>query len=170
MLLRSSVCGIVVTPPLSSFLLPAWSLGHGPGPLIHTFKRERRRDKFAIRAVRAMPGSAQLTGLEPRGRVSVWLGWVVRGLRRVYVFAVTGLRPPPWPGGFPGFMRPHATRRDWRRHLINARNEGVRGSNPRVGFPCAGRYVCDAPRVDRHGRRGTVNIKGPPEGGPLIGR
>jgi hypothetical protein len=31
-------------------------------------------------------------------------------------------------------MRLGTTPHDWERQLINARNEGVRGSNPRVGF------------------------------------
>jgi len=55
-------------------------------------------------------------------------------LRGVYAFAVRGLRPPPWLGGFLGFMRLHATGRDWLRHLFNARNEGVPGSSPDVGL------------------------------------
>jgi hypothetical protein len=32
-------------------------------------------------------------------------------------------------------VRPRAARRDLGRNGLNARNEGVRGSNPRVGFP-----------------------------------
>jgi len=56
-----------------------------------------------------------------------------RGLRRVYVLAVRGLRPPTRLGGFLGFMRLRATPGDWRGRLINARNEGVPGSSPGVG-------------------------------------
>ena len=33
-----------------------------------------------------------------------------------------------------------ATRHAWGRQVINARNEGVRGSNPRVGFPQPSRF------------------------------
>jgi hypothetical protein len=57
-----------------------------------------------------------------------------RGLRGVYALAVRGLRPPSWPGGLLGFVRLRATRRGRRRQLINARNEGVPGSSPGVGF------------------------------------
>jgi hypothetical protein len=42
-------------------------------------------------------------------------------------------------------MRLRATAGVVRRHLINARNEGVRGSNPRVGSlkaPLSGVFVC----------------------------
>ena len=42
-------------------------------------------------------------------------------------------------------MRLCATRRDSWRHVPNARNEGVRGSNPRVGSPSRG---CFAPALD----------------------
>src|SRR6266542_1333819 len=57
-----------------------------------------------------------------------------RGLRGVYGFVVLGLRPPSRSPGFLGAMRLCATTRVLSRHLINPRNEGVRGSNPRVGF------------------------------------
>jgi hypothetical protein len=56
------------------------------------------------------------------------------GLRGVYLFAVTALRLPSQHGASAGFMRLRATRRDLPRYAINARNEGVRGSSPRVGF------------------------------------
>ena len=55
------------------------------------------------------------------------------GSTRVYVFVVRVLRPPPWPSTFVVVMRLRATVRVPRRHVINPRNEGVRGSNPRVG-------------------------------------
>jgi hypothetical protein len=91
------------------------------------------------------------------------------GLRGVYLFAVTALRLPSQHGASAGFMRLRATRRDLPRYAINARNEGVRGSSPRVGsFHCASssderesvagsrrtaqkpyRFPVDAQRMDR---------------------
>lgn len=58
-----------------------------------------------------------------------------RGSTRVYAPAVRSLRPPLRRSGFLGAMRLRAMRSDWRRHLITTRNEGVRGSSPRVGSP-----------------------------------
>ena len=57
-----------------------------------------------------------------------------RGLPGVYVFAVSSLRPPPRPRPIVRAMRLRATARALTRQRINARNEGVRGSSPRVGF------------------------------------
>jgi hypothetical protein len=56
-----------------------------------------------------------------------------RGLPGVYVFAVSSLRPPPRPRPIVRAMRLRATARALTRQRINARNEGVRGSSPRVG-------------------------------------
>jgi hypothetical protein len=56
-----------------------------------------------------------------------------RGLRGVYAFVVLGLRSPPRPRTFFGFMRLRATTHDLPRHPVNARNEGVPGSSPGVG-------------------------------------
>jgi hypothetical protein len=58
-----------------------------------------------------------------------------RGLPGVYVFAVSSLRPPPRPRPIVRAMRLRATARALTRQRINARNEGVRGSSPRVGSP-----------------------------------
>ena len=71
------------------------------------------------------------------------------GLRGVYVFAVCGVRPPPWPDGLLGFMRLRATRHDCRRHVLNARNEGVPGSSPGVGFRLLCRGFFCAGNVER---------------------
>ena len=77
------------------------------------------------------------------------------GLRRVYAFAAEGLRPPTGRGESLGFMRPPTTRRDGRRQRLNARNEGVRGSNPRVG--CSGALVRLAPISCRKCGRAVVS-------------
>jgi hypothetical protein len=89
-----------------------------------------------------------------------------RGLRGVYVFAVPGLRPPPRRGRSLGFMRPRATRRNWRRHLINAR---MKGSAVRIRASALS--ICraflpkplprgDVPAPDREGRRRRLHRRG----------
>jgi len=91
---------------------------------------QANRTRTALRSRIGRCRKAGLTrwrpGSRPRDRGS--------GLNGVYARVVRGLWPPLRSRGFRGFMRLRATRRNLPRHLINARNEGVRGSSPRVGF------------------------------------
>jgi hypothetical protein len=75
------------------------------------------------------------------------VGWPcgARGLRGVYASVVPGLRPPPRSWRSLGAMRLGAARRVRRRHLINARNEGVPGSSPGVGFLSRGDSEASGP-------------------------
>jgi hypothetical protein len=75
-------------------------------------------------------------------------------------------RPPPRPAGPLGTMRLRASRRDLARHRLNPRNEGVHGSNPRVGSPDFQRFLRRTRRLTRAGRKpaaGSLPACRPPD-------
>jgi hypothetical protein len=132
-------------PALSRVVGRFDAVGVGEGPMGGPVLEQVVGEEAVVLRFRALSHEAR-SGL-PKDRradkaerpTAVGFRFGVEGLRGVYVHVVPGLRSPSRVSTFFGLMGLSATTRDLSRHPVNARNEGVRGSNPRVGFP-----ICSA--------------------------
>jgi len=133
----------VKRPPFHAYSTQAESFGGGGSKSVWRSPRRRRLGRQrSLRAASPVPRYGPPAGTPGREvhRSRVRTRPRSGGLRGVYAFAVRSLRPPPWTGQLLGFMRLPTTRHAWGRHMFNARNEGVRGSSPRVGLRFPGGF------------------------------